>query len=529
MMSPTFRALLWIEWRERRWPLTLAAGWMAVVVWNVLEIGARNFYDGTLFFAVGAPVFVALRTALGETADGTRSFSEALPTTRWQRGGMRLAGGAVVIVLPIVLAAGAVIALLPLGWTAFEVKPYNTSWAEWKFGASAPFGVSATQILLSAAILISSAMTLYLLLALTGTALQTPAQLGYVGTAMAMLWGLAILAKPLLTGAGLPLAADSVGTFVPHALYVDNNFMDTLDRLRGGPPAWLFVAGQLAANWIVQGVLCTVFVRRYGQVPAHRGTIQRQFAGRTIRLQPPLVNRATALAWLVLRQSIPLALPGLAIAFVMAGALVVVNRDVPGLPNTPAGYLPECMQIVALLWSTVVGAWLFADEAAGRVREFWRSRPIRPAALFVAKFVSGLVAVVTVLDGAVLAFGWNSPHFGEYQHLSWPYLGVNVPLHATLYSVAVAMACLLRWPTLGAFLALASLMAVTSVIWRIDPAFVPWALHSATLPQYSADAAAAARRAYPFVVGAQLVVMMVAALVAARALDAHGWRRAAPA
>ena len=103
-----------------------------------------GFFITAFIYGLFAAIFVAMRTALGENTDRTRSFSDGLPISVWQRGSIRLAGGAAVLVVPIV--AGAVLL---------------SFWTESGSG----------MVWCVAAVVAWSATTFYLILSLLGTAL----------------------------------------------------------------------------------------------------------------------------------------------------------------------------------------------------------------------------------------------------------------------------------------------------------------------------------------------------------------------
>ena len=75
-----------------------------------------SFYTTASMFGVFMPVFLAMRTALGELTDRTKAFSDALPISAQQRGWIRLAGGAAVLIVPILLGALLLSLCLGAGW-----------------------------------------------------------------------------------------------------------------------------------------------------------------------------------------------------------------------------------------------------------------------------------------------------------------------------------------------------------------------------------------------------------------------------
>ena len=90
--------------------------------WSREFRGARSQFRGTaMLFGLFMPIFLAMRTSLGETTDRTRSFSDALPISSCRRGWIRLAGGAGVLIVPIL--AGAILLSLCLGFGCDSAMP----------------------------------------------------------------------------------------------------------------------------------------------------------------------------------------------------------------------------------------------------------------------------------------------------------------------------------------------------------------------------------------------------------------------
>ena len=105
--------LAWKEWRERRASLYLAtawiAGWLVYMIVYEVATGIRGpvgrFYSVCLFYGLFAPVFLAMRTALGERTQGTFGFSASLPASLRQQAAVRVLGGLVTLTAPIALGA----------------------------------------------------------------------------------------------------------------------------------------------------------------------------------------------------------------------------------------------------------------------------------------------------------------------------------------------------------------------------------------------------------------------------------------
>ena len=89
---------------------------LAAASWGGTLLGDYNHISALALYAVLMPIFIAMRTSLGETTNHTRSFSDGLPISIRARAGIRLAGGAAVLVVPIVVATALLSVAYALGW-----------------------------------------------------------------------------------------------------------------------------------------------------------------------------------------------------------------------------------------------------------------------------------------------------------------------------------------------------------------------------------------------------------------------------
>ncbi len=248
------------------------------------------------------------------------------------------------------------------------------------------------------------------------------------------------------------------------------------------------------------------------------------------RLPLRLPNRAAALLWLDLRQSGPLAIAGLALAFFISAAQVCVKEHPaslwspfggPSVTTIAAGQLGGSAWFVATLWSAVVAAGIFGAELQPGLADFWRSRPVAPSLWFWTKFTVGLVAILTVLDGITIAVSWNSPYAHGADRMSWSYVACMPLLHALFYAATVFAVCRLRRPVLGAACAVMAgfllMMFLETLPTRdgMDPIFVYNNLFQAEtrFPGPPIDLSA---HHYPVVYGSIAVLIVVAALGASR-------------
>ena len=189
--------LLWKECRERRTQFLICLLWMVLGTVNSLAYDGMSgfrtrtpvahFFSATGLYALFVPIFLAMRTSLGEMTDRTRAFSDGLPISPGRRGWIRLVGGAGVLVAPIVVGALLLSACLALGW--IEQVPTRSSQQSHyvplldrpSLSAWSAVGL-AWQV---AALDAWSGIALYLILSLLGTTLRSETHLGYAGAAIA--------------------------------------------------------------------------------------------------------------------------------------------------------------------------------------------------------------------------------------------------------------------------------------------------------------------------------------------------------
>jgi ABC-type transport system involved in multi-copper enzyme maturation permease subunit len=543
-MSPQIRALVWKEWRERRTSLYLGITWIlfGLVYTIVYEVttGIRGpvggFYSVCLVYGLFGPIFLAMRTALGERTQGTLGFSSSLPTPVRQRAAVRVLGALITLVGPIAL--GAVMLSLVLLTGAIEQSglrmPHDANYVEFEKRISLTRWEAVGVTWQSAAIAAGSASELLLILSVIGVRRRSESHLGFIGAVLALAW---ILPTEMLDGfrdsshrtavnwlAGLlpQSLAISWGYGTPHGDYVDLEFASLI---------W----GPLCLNLLVVVGLCVWFTHRFaGAVPwmsDRKSRINWRFPPLLSRLPLRLPGRTAALVWLDLRQSVPMAIAGLALAFLMSVAQICLERHTASLPNPygdPSvttiafGRLAGSTWIVATLWSAVVGSGIFGAELQPGLSNFWRSRPVAPSMWFWTKFTVGLVATLIVLDGITIAVSWNSPYASGPDRMSWSYVACMPLLHALFYAVTVFAVCSLRRPVLGAacavlagFLLSMFLETLTTRDDGIDPIIVYNNLFQAETrsPGYGVDLSA---HHYPMVYGGIAVLIVVAAFGAAR-------------
>ena len=488
-MSPQIRVLLKKEIQERRGQLLLCLPWViGGTIYSIayeLTFGLRTpvayFWSMGATYACFAPIFLAMRTSQGETTARTRAFSDGLPISVRTRAWIRWAGGALILALPLLLGTVLMSAFLIGGWIE-QVPPRglpNVVHVAATERPSLDLGLALGLLWSVTAIVIWSATALYAILTLIGTRLTSEMQAGFIGAAITAVWVFLSDLKVSLDHSGMSALSDWLGILFPQAMVVSYGY-----GTESGTYGDLSLSGRLLAplalNTLLQLGLAYRFTRGYErQFVPQQGVQKLRKRRRHFSFVPWLPTRTSALAWLSLRQSLVMTLPGLVIALVLT-LLTMHDHHLPP-QNLIHGFvdaLPHNMWVIGMLWAIIVGSGLFAAELEPRVGEFWRTRPIPTGMLFAIKFIVGLAAVLLVLDGTAVVLSVVSPNWGHYHSMNWPYIACMVPHHALFFAIAVATTCWLRRPVLGGIAAV-FVVTVLQLIpewlpagWQMDPVSV---------------------------------------------------------
>jgi ABC-type transport system involved in multi-copper enzyme maturation permease subunit len=543
-MPPQTRALVWKEWRERRASLCLATAWIicGLVYTIVYEVatGIRGsvsrYYSICMIFGLFTPVFLAMRTALGERTAGTTGFSASLPASLRQMAAIRLLGALVTLAGPILL--GAIVLSVVVLTGALEQSGFRMPSGANYLDFQKRFALSRWQAFgmtwRCATISVASASELLLILCVIGARRRSEAQVGFLGAVLGFAWILPTSLLNTFSESSYKTAVNWLGGLLPQSLVLPHSYSmmeGSYDDIEFAGFIW----DPLCLNLLALAGLSVWFTHRFaGAVPwtAERKT---RFPWRLppllSRLPLRLPGRAAALVWLDLRQSVPLAVAGLALAFVFSFAQVCLKQHDPALsspygdPNAmtvAAGELPGTTWVLATLWSAVVAAGIFGAELQPGLANFWRSRPISPSGWFWTKFTIGLVATLTVLDGVTIAVSWNSPYAGGASRMSWTYVACMPLLHALFYALTVFAVCSLRRPVLAVMCATLGIFFLSMILETLstrergfDPIFVYNNLFLAEkyVPEHPLDFTA---HNYPAVYGSIAVLIVLAALGASR-------------
>lgn len=519
MLSLETQSLIWKEWRERRTALAVCTAWMVAcaVYAAAYEAAYRvrapiaTYYVSAALFMLFASVFLAMQTAVGERTRGTLGFWRALPMSKTRLAGWRLASGGLTLVAPMVVGA---LVLTPLmAMVGLEQSALRNSAAYVQLPLRpAMSGMEAVELLWTTmAVAVASGLQYYLLLSVFGTWCRTEAPVGFVGVLLAFVW--LISSELRMSFAQLDGWA---GSLLPSSLIINYGYSGkdgSYTDLDLGAPLWK----PLAVNAVLLWLLAVWFVKWYGAPLRERRESARWRWRRSAiwsRIGLPLPNELSALVWLNLRQSLPLALAGL----ILAALLTATQYASFELDTSFRSRLPSIMWFVGMLWAALVGVGVFAGDLRPQLFGFWRSRPIGVGWWFWCKFLVGLAAVLLVLDGTTIWYSWGTP-IDSMSGMSWSYVACVPMLHATLYAVAVFGVCRFRRSFVGGALAVAGYLIVATMLSSFGgDAFEPIGVYNDLL-RGELDGQFAFRNGHYFLVyGIMAVLGATCAVLALRAV-----------
>jgi hypothetical protein len=522
-------SLLWKQWRETRGILAISTAWMTIAACYAIayELGYHyravvgHFSGWALLYSLFAAVVLAMRTSHGERTDGTIAFSAALPISMRRIGTARIVSAITTLGIPLVIAASILSIALASGLVEQAGPRLGRPYTQLPQRETAALPTSLEQLWSIAAIAILGGVELLLLLSLLGCYLRSQAQTGLMGAVMAL--GSLIAGCALWVGDPNAWAQLIYGILLPQSLAIQWSY--------GDDPGY-YTDHELAQyRWIAMGLSLPVlaiighlFVMRYGALRGSSTPVKRRHFRISLppvlaRIPIRLPGRLAAMIWLELRQSMPLAAFGLLLGVLMSIATVLTElQHGYSLGTSVLMDLPNNMFAVAMLWAVVVGSGLYAADLDSGLGAFWRSRPISPGLWFWTKFVVGLAAVVGVLDGATIVISWNSPRASMTTGMSWAYVGCSPIDHALMYALAVLGTCWFRRPVIGGILAILgyTLLHVAITTFPMTNRLEPINVYNAMLSAERSGQVDFTQHGYPLVYGAQVVLVVLLALLSFR-------------
>jgi ABC-type transport system involved in multi-copper enzyme maturation permease subunit len=519
------KSLLWKQWQESKPHLAIFLVWMvlAVIYCVAYELGYRfrapvgHFSVLALFYAFCGAIFLAMRASQGEQTAGTLSFSASLPVSMRQIAAVRIAGAVATLAIPIIVAAallslafasGLVQQAAPRGDHIFSHLPQRDT---------ASLLTALEQLASVTAIAIFGGIELLLMLSLIGCLFRSQAQVGLLGAVMVL--GSMIASSLLWYGERKPYAQLVYGAVIPQSLMINWSY----GAEHGG-----YTDHELAQyRWCALGfsipvlmILGFLFVMQYGRLGnALSAAKPSRFRFRTPSLWSHVPMRLpgpwSALVWLELRQSGPLAIFGLIFALLVAIASMVIE---PEANHSVLAEMPDTIAFVGMLWAVVVGSALYSAELGSGLGGFWRSRPISSGRWFWCKFIVGLAAVLIVLDVVTILTSWNAPRDSPTSGMSWAYVGCFPIVHALMYALAVLGTCWFRKPVIGAFVAILgyAVLTLTITAFPLTDSLEPIDIYNKLLQAERAGNIDFAQHRYPLVYGVIAISIPMLGLISSR-------------
>ncbi len=522
-------SLLWKQWRETRGILASFTAWMTIAVCYVIayELGHHyravvgHFSGWALLYSLFAAVVLATRTSHGERTDGTIAFSAALPISMRRIGTARIVSAIAALGIPLLIAAGLLSIALASGLVEQAGPRLGRAYTQLPQRETAALPTSLEQLWSIAAIAIMGGVELLLLLSLLGCYLRSQAQTGMMGAVMAL--GSLIAGGALWFRDRNAWAQLTYGILLPQSLAIQWSYSDQPGDYTDHELAqYRWVA--MGLSLLVLAIVGYLFIRRYGALrgsstPVKRRRFRIAFPPILARIPIRLPGRLPAMIWLELRQSLPLAAFGFLLGVLMSIATVQMERQHGYSFGTSVLMdLPHSMFVVAMLWAIVVGSGLYSADLSTGLGAFWRSRPISPDLWFWTKFAVGLAAVVGVLDGATILISWRSPREAMTTGMSWAYVGCFPIIHALMYALAVLGTCWYRRPVIGGILAILgyTLLFVAITTFPMTNRLEPINVYNSLLWSERAGQVDFTQHGYPLVYGAQVVLVVLLALLSSR-------------
>ncbi len=519
--------LIWKQWRESRFHLSIFSLWMILAVCYSIayELGHQfqavvgSFSSSAMLYSVVAAIVLAARAAVGERTDGTLSFTASLPISLRRVAAVRIVGAMVTLVIPILIAALILAASMVTGLVE-QAEPRNPdAYTRMLERPTGSLFVSLEQLASVTAIAAFGGVQLLLVLSLCGLWLRTQGQVGVLGPVIALVFILA--AGVLWTGARWPTGQLLYGAILPQSLVIHWGYGEAT----GG-----YTDHELARyRWVALGtaiplllLLTRCFVIWYVMPISKKAKpIRNRISMSSIHsfLPMPLPHRWVALIWLELRQSVPVAACGLllAVAITIAGQWMEGNSSQDFGMAIRSG-LPHSVFFVGMLWAVVVGAGLFSTDLDSRLGSFRRTRPISPTIWFWNKYFVGLFAVIATLDGMTILVSWSASRTSGNSGMSYAYIACFPIIHAFMYSLAVLGTCMFRRPLIGGILAILCYTIGTIVVSSFPGTmqFEPVDIYNKLLSTERAGNASFARADYLVVYGFFVVSTIFLPVISSR-------------
>lgn len=440
-----WRTLFWKECHEQKWKLlSLMTIVLSVLVAAVAqphhEVGLLLLAYCYVFFV---PLFIAMGVSSAERSTGSISFVNALPIPRWKAGFARILTGWLVLIIPI-LAASA-ICLLIVSWIPISLQGFKS--------------LRNSILEVDARLVFTMATSFYAWILAITTNQRTELRTGILG----------LLTIVLLFFFGVT-AFGQLNDIQSNAVQISSSF--TWFMLAVGPMMWVGLLqpdgwefpDDMLTFVLVTQILTILFLVTWSVLNYGRRSLFEIFSFRTQqqhiigdRLMPPMKSPVRALLWMQLRESVPLAVSGVAIVvmlvYIEGGSLKFVSFRIFG--NFVGGVL-----------ALTIGIGAFVHPLQPDIHTFWRSRPISPRQWFWMKASAGALVIVCCFNLPLFALQQSCTVPSYSSAALWGYsqflvdAAFAILLNLFIYSVAVLASCGIRHPVYSVILGIAGIMLV---------------------------------------------------------------------
>lgn len=443
-------SLIWKEWHEHKWKLAA----ITAVLWGITGI---VFWFGTPIDVLGeamgfvtacmAPlaVFVGLGAAANERSRGTLPYLQSSPVSMRRAAVIKLVMGFLTLVAAIILVELLVWACINLFALidreyrgVFRVFDRQSLTGRWYFDCflytSAP------------------AASLFIWSAAAGVNRKDEVSAGAWALAAMAGWGLLVFAAGhfLVDTFEIPvpewLQVVAVSTIPGVCVRITESWASHY-RLLGLGIA-LGLHGALAVSYVLRFGRVAILEVRSPQ-PAIRDAAYPDC------LAAPRHSALTAIAWKQFRESVPLALCGIA---GVAGISTLFAFGDPktffAQPSRFAEMTAGVTVVIGFIVAVVVGIGVCLHDSSPGLNTFWRSRPINVDLWFWAKFFTGMAILIAAFYGPLLVVLF-AMHPAPLDVIFNPNAWATQLAGFAVFATAVMTTCLVRHAVYAAILSMA--------------------------------------------------------------------------
>lgn len=454
-MRTIWQSLAWKEWHEHKWKLaSITAVLIGATSLSMCAVREKHELAFGMMFMCIIPlsIFVGLGIAANERSRNTLAFLQAQPVPLWRVGLIKFVAGLATLFIPLVVTAVSLyVWCFVFDWTGVD---YSKRVME---GGTGPIdtGNCFVDIVIFCALLAMSLMTWS---AATGVNRKDEISAGAVALAVMIGWaGIVFFFMWYFIDrdAGVHTWINVLGFAVlPCGIAAISTAAFSF-------PEFLLGVGVAA---VVHLLLAAFYARQFGQTMERAIASPKVVTRETRRidwLDSPRRSPLAAVVWKQFRESIPIALAGL--AAIVGTTIVMYAAERSSHPTTRFAEMYFTVSIsLGFCIALVAGIGVALQDMGPQLSTFWRSRPIDGSLWFWTKFVTGLLIVVAVIYvPQLLLTGRSNYEHPEYTEV----ILVVATLHIATYAVAVAMTCLIRHAVYAAILSMGALIASVAVAW----------------------------------------------------------------